>query len=304
VAEVYKRAMSIYLTRRDTRDLTPHMTEQEDVLFVNQRFDGQTLRDIRFSHCTFANVSFKNASLVECDFLDCVFEGCYFRNTQIRNSRFPACHFIACEFVKPLIVDSMFGYSRFDRTLLPYSSIESSLPGPANVCHSLTSGLAVQAASLGHDADARSFRLKSIAKREEALWMAVRWADDYSRTHYPTSLERLSALAQLALSRVNGFLWGYGESMRRLVLNILVVSTIIWPLLYLVVKDDIHPVDQFTTSDAWLLSLSSILSNTGSTGIRATGIAEVLVLAETALGFLFFGLFVAYLFRAVTRRSG
>ena len=300
---IYEHAMSIYLTRSTTAPvlLVAAKPALDDTLFINQRFDAEVLVDARFTHCTFANISFKSAKLINCYFVDCVFEGCYFRNTEIRESNFPACRFIDSEFVKPIIVESDFGYVRFIRSAIPYDSLESSLPGRANVCYDLTAALAIQAALLGRDADARRYRLKSIEKREEALWRGVRWSDDYARSHYPTDFQRVGALTTLVISKLNGFLWGYGESMRRLLINLLVLSAVLCPLLLLLVEDNLHKSGSVSVGDAWLLSLSSIM-NTGSSGITATGLAEAIVLGETALGLLFFGLFVAYLFRAVTRR--
>jgi hypothetical protein len=201
-----------------------------------------------------------------------------------------------------VLVDSNFGHARFDRTLIPYKDMEPSFPPLANVCRDMSARLAVQASMLGQNSDARLYRLTSIAKGEEALWRAWRASDKYSEDHYPTSVDRVGALLQWVLSKVNGLLWGYGESMRRLLFNVFLLGVVICPILFLLTTDDLRSSPAVTTGDAWLLSLGSILSNSGSTGITAVGVAELVVLVESALGFLFFGLFVTYLFRAVTRR--
>jgi len=294
--------MSVYLTRGRSALLVGEMPGQDDVLFVNQRFDGGKLADARFSHCTFANVSFKDASLLNCHFTACVFEGCYFRDTKVMECFFPASRFIDCEFVKPLLTNSNFGYARFVRTLIPYTAMEASFPVQANVCRELASNLAVQAVALGNHLDARRYRLKSIAKREEALWRAVRWADDYSQRHYPSDLMRIEAFLQLVLSKLNGVLWGYGESVGRLLINLVALSTVVFPLLLLLAHNDLHTAGSIAPGDAWALSLATIVNNSGSSGIRTTGIAQAFVVTETLLGFVFFGLFVSYLFRAISRR--
>ena len=190
------------------------MPDATDTLFVNERFeDHKRLAGVRFSQCTFANVSFKDAELFECHFSGCVFEGCYFRRTEFRDTHFPASRFIDCEFIKPVIIDSSFGHTRFFGTVIPYNALESSLPGQANVCRDLTVDLAVQAAAQGRDREARAYRLVSIGKHEEALWRGVRWTDPYAQAHYPSDLQRLTALLRFLASKSNGLLWGYGESL-------------------------------------------------------------------------------------------
>ena len=50
--------MSSYLTRLRKEQLTTGRDRTEDRLFINQLFDGQTLRDGLYLRCTFANISF------------------------------------------------------------------------------------------------------------------------------------------------------------------------------------------------------------------------------------------------------
>jgi Pentapeptide repeats (9 copies) len=278
------------------------MENATDTLFVNQRFEDKALAGTRFSHCTFANISFKGATLRDCHFSGCVFEGCYFRGTTIRETHFPATRFIDCEFVKPVISDSGFGYTRFVGGAIPFRSLDGSLPGRSNVCRVLTAELAVQAAALGWDRDAREYRLKSIEMSEDALWRGVRWADDYSQRHYPTDFQRVAALGRWTLSKTSGLLWGYGESIGRLLFNLVLVAGVIWPLLLLLARDHLHADGGVGVGDYWALSVASILNSSASVGTSATGVALALVLVENVIGLLFLGLFVAYVFRAITRR--
>lgn len=294
--------MSIYLERADQGTLASEMSDTTDTLFANQRFDGLKLSGVRFAQCTFANVSFKDSTLRNCHFSGCVFEGCYFRRTVIQETHFPATRFIECEFLKPIIADSGFGHSRFVRSVIPYQSLDGSLPGQASVCEELTAGLAVQAAALGYGRDARDYRLKSIEMKERALWRGFTWADKYAKDHYPTDFQRAAALGRLFLSKVSGALWGYGESIRRLVFNLVLIAGVIWPLLLLLVRDHLHKAGGVNIGDCWALSIASIVNSPLTANVSATGVALVLVLAETAIGLVLFGLFVAYVFRSITRR--
>jgi Pentapeptide repeats (9 copies) len=295
--------VSAYLDRKDRASLTSGMVDADDTLFANQRFDGNALSGVRFTQCTFANVSFKDVTLRDCHFSGCVFESCYFRRTTIRETHFPASRFIDCEFSKPVISDSGFGYSRFERSVVPYQSLNGSLPGQPNVCRDLTASLAIEAEALGRDRDAHDYRLKSIEMREHALWRGFTWADEYSAQHYPTDLQRFAALARFSLSRASGAVWGYGESIGRLLFNLVVVAGLVWPLLLLLARGHLHRPGGVSVWDCWALSLASVLNSSSTAGTSATGVALVLVLVETAIGVVLFGLFVVYVFRSITRRG-
>ncbi len=280
------------------------MPDAEDTLFVNQRFETPAgrLEGVRFSQCTFANISFKDAHLVDCHFSGCVFERCYFRATTIRESHFPATRFIDCEFHKPNILDSGFGFARFDGTFISYAYLEPSFPAQANVCRDLAGALAVQATAAGREGEARKYRLKSIKEGERALWRGARWTDDYAKSHFPTDLQRIGAVTRLVGSKVNGLLWGYGEVISRLLATWLLLAGVVFPVLYVILRNHLHSQAGVSVGECWLLSFGAILNTPGTSGVTSTGVGTVVVLTETALGLLIFGLFVTYVFRWVTRR--
>lgn len=278
------------------------MADQEDRLFQNQRFEGAALEMVQFKSCTFSNVSFKSTAFRDCRFTDCIFEACYFRETHFVDSHFSSSRFIDCEFVKPHIMNCDFGYTRYTRTLIPFASLQSSLPGSPNIGRELAHRLAVQATHLGSDGDARAYRLTAIDLREQELWRAFRGSDTYFRSHYPGTLDRIGALLGFAFSKVNGALWGYGEAIGRLVINMLLIVVVIFPLVYLALEGQLRRAGGLRSIDAWSLSITSFLNSPSGTGVSATGLATVATEVETATGLLFFGLFVAYLFRSVTRR--
>jgi hypothetical protein len=296
--------MSVYLYRTHEGTLSSGMADADDTLFANQRFERSAgrLEGVRFSQCTFANISFKDADVVDCHFSGCVFERCYFRGTTIRESHFPATRFIDCEFHKPSILDSGFGFARFDRTFIPYAYLEPSFPAQANVCRDLAGALAVQAAAGGQEREARKYRLKSIKEGERALWRGARWTDAYAKSHFSTDLQRIGAVVRLVGSKTNGLLWGYGELVWRLLATWLVLAGLLFPLIYVVLREHLHAPGGVTVGECWLLSFGAILNDPGTSGVASTGVGSVAVLLETAIGLLIFGLFVTYVFRWVTRR--
>ena len=294
--------MSAYLTRNKTGMLP--VLAADDTLFVNQRFDEEPLEGAKFLQCTFANISFKRSKLRNCVFSACVFEDCYFRETQINDCHFPATRFIDCEFIRPRIFGGGFAFVRFVRSVVPYDFFELNLPPEPNLCRDLANNLATAAADLGLDKDARRYRLRSIDEAERALSRGWRWKDEYAERHFRTGIERARALAQLLGSRLNGLIWGHGERIRRLLGSLAIVAVLLGPLLLFLARNHLHPQDgqHLVAGDYWTLSVASVLNSPGVAGIDTTGVARWIVLAESAVGLLFLGLFVTYVFRAVTRR--
>jgi hypothetical protein len=293
--------MSVYLMRTNTGELASSLRHVLDTAFVNQRFDDAELSGARFEHCTFANVSFLNTRLDDCHFLNCVFEGCYFRKTRLTECHLPASRFIDCEFVKPRIFACGFQYTRFQRSAPRFIEVESSLPGEPNLCRELCHNLATEASVLGNENEARQYRLRAIREREEELRRGYRWSDSYSESHYP-ELERVRAFLELCVSRLNGWLWGHGEYLTRLLLNVVVLALIIGPILLYLARDHLHKGGSIGFGDCVVLSVASVLNTAATAGVGTTGVGVAIVLALSALGLLFLGLFVTYVFRAVTRR--
>lgn len=294
--------MSVYLARNNSGTLP--IPAANDTLFINQRFDNQPLDGAKFAHCTFANISFKGADLRSCVFSACVFEGCYFRETKIRDCHFPATRFIDCEFVRPKISGGGFAFSRFVRSVPPYDFFELNLPQEPNLCRDLTNNLANEAGQLGMEKDARRYRLRSIEEAELTLSRGWRWKDEYAATHFRTEVERARAWLQLMASRLNGLIWGHGERIRRLLGSLAIVAGLVGPLLLFLARDHLHapPGQDLATVDYWTLSAASVINSPGVARVDVTGVAQWIVIAESATGLLFFGLFVTYVFRAVTRR--
>ena len=293
--------MSIYLTRTKAGVLTAGLAGGSDTAFVNQRFNGGSLVGARFEHCTFANVSFLRAEMRDCHFSNCVFEGCYFREAELTECHFPASRFIGCEFPKARIYACGFQYARFDRTVPRFVIMEPNLPGQPNLGRDLCTNLAVEASAVGLEREARRYRLEAIRMHEEALRRGYRWSDDYSRDHYP-EFQRVTAFFLVCGSRINGWVWGHGEYVSRLLVTIAVVAFLVGPVLLYAAGSHLHATESIGVGDYVALSVASVLNTAGSAGIRATGIGLAVVLALTGIGLVFLGLFVTYVFRAVTRR--
>ena len=294
--------MSVYIVRSNTMRLAEVTAGAVDTLFINERFEDRSLPLGTYEHCTFANVSFKGTTLTESTFTACVFESCYFRRTTFDRCRFPASRFIDCDFVRPRISLSDFSYSRFTRCAPEYREFHASLPGEANLKADLASNVATQCEIIGQPVEARLFRITAREAREDDLWAAVIHENEYYKTHYDIPA-RIAAAWRLGLSRLNRWLWGYGERARILIQNLVLLTAALFPLLFALSSSDVQHNSKGL--DYWgylLLSGASLVNSAGVTGYTVTGVARVWVISETAVGFLVLGLYLTYLLRWISRR--
>jgi len=73
-------------------------------------------------------------------------------------------------------------------------------------------------------------------------------------------------------------------------------------LLFYLARNHLHDSGALNYGNYVGLTWASLLNNSSASNVKATGSALAIELGLTASGLLFLGLFVTYLFRAVTRR--
>lgn len=270
-----------------------------DKYFASQRYEDATLVARTFQHCTFGNLSLKGTRLQSCTFRDCTFVDVYFRKATLELCAFVGCRFIDCQFTDVIVLQSDFRYARFHRCYIEHQSLAGSLPAEHNLRLFLAKELTLAAESVGDLKQSRRFRLEEVAAHEDDLWAAVRGESKWYRDHYP-GFRRVRAFSELAGSKVNGAVWGYGERVGVLIRNLLLLAGVIYPLLYSITAQERHAI---SVSDAVIHSLSAtVLAFEVSPVVADTTALRLLSLSEGALSLLLLGLFVTYLFRSITRR--
>jgi hypothetical protein len=275
-----------------------------DKMIAAQRLDGKVLKGRHFNHCTFANVSFKEAQLTDSEFNDCTFVNCYFRRSQVRNCRFVGSKFYGCEFPRIALQSCDFRYAAFFACAVPYGEMEHNLPSEPNLREELAAGMAVAADERGWTRHAKDYRLAAIGAREEHLAAAVRSNSTWYIDHYP-SWRRVGACIQLVASKLNGWLWGYGERWGILLINLIVLSAVVFPALLWVVRKDLlfSGRDPATVKDVLWLSLSTVIPvNVGSSVAVSGATAHMILTFEAFCGVVIGGLFVTLLLRSVLNR--
>ncbi|MCU7838968.1 MAG: pentapeptide repeat-containing protein [Candidatus Thiodiazotropha sp. (ex Troendleina suluensis)] len=271
----------------------------QDFAFGSQRLDRKTILNADYKHCTFANLSFFGAKVQDGGFLNCVFIGCYFRRAELQNVRFTGCRFIDCNFSHVSIKSCDFRHSIFRGCQLPFAEFAHSLPSEPNLREEITRNLAIESVNLGLGREARDYRMAEIRAHEEHLLSAVRGSSNWYREHFDF-LRRTEAFVHWLLSLLNRWLWGYGERAWVLVRNLLLVSVVIFPVFFYLLRDQLDHVSH-RTPGIWEIvhfSFENVIPAGVESHVAAVGnAARVLAGIESLLGVIAIALFASYIFR-------
>jgi hypothetical protein len=278
-----------------------------DSYFAAQRIDGAAIREASFAHCTFANISFKEVDIEVGEFENCVFLSCYFRKAHLRHVDFRGCKFIDCAFPSIDIAECSFSFPTFRGCFIEFERIEACLPDAPNERYLMTANLETQAREAGDINEARLFRLESLGAWENHLLAAAKGDSQYYQEHYPTSHQRGRQLWRLVRSKVNGFAWGYGERGWILIRNFLIMTLVLFPLIFLGLRDQFliegSPPKSATPEEYILISLSNVLPGAWAPNvIDASVLVQFFRASESLLGILMGGMLVSLLLKAVSRR--
>ena len=210
--------------------------EATDSAFGSTRLDARIIQHAQFSHCTFVNVSFKQTVIQDSTFLDCIFVDCYFRRAELKNSSFVGCRFLDCHFGYVAIERSQFDYSSFRGCQLPFAELRHCLPPQHNLREALARNLSLESSQLGLSSESRQYRKAEIKAREAHLRAAFVASSKWYRDHFDL-VARIRAGIELVVSVLNGVICGYGERTLVLLINLLVLSLLVFPVAFYVAQD-------------------------------------------------------------------
>lgn len=271
----------------------------EDKAFGSSRLDNKEINDSNFKHCTFANISFKQVKLKNGQFLDCVFIGCYFRRAELINTRFTGCKFIDCNFSHVAIKSCDFRHSSFRGCQIEFSEMVHSLPSEPNLKEEITRNLALESMALGLASESRKYRMAERHAKEKHLLSAAMGSSRWYRDHYDF-LGRIQAFSQWLLSLLNRWLWGYGERSMVLIRNLFLITFVIFPILFYLVRHELEYNLQkdFGFWNIVLFSIQNVLPTGIVSEVVAMGsIARFLAGLESFFAIIALALFASYIFR-------
>jgi hypothetical protein len=163
--------------------------------------------------------------------------------------------------------------------------MDRNLPKEWNIRAGMAANLSKEAESAGDGREARKYLLDAIRLNECHLRTASKAPTDYYKDHFPDWTDRRAAWFRWAVSRLNGFIWGYGERGFALLRSVLLTIALFFALFW-ITQVSIHTAaGQEANAGDWVwLSAASIVSNSAATGLTVDGWARAFVLLEGAAG--------------------
>ncbi len=288
---------------RSLGELVPPYTDTDKALAA-RRYDNREIPAPKYQHCSFVNLSFKEAKIIDGNFLNCIFVGCYFRRAEFVNCNFVGCRFLDCNFNYISLKNCDFRFSVFRSCQIAHSEMEYNLPSQPNLREELARNLSIQSSRLRLTKEAKRYRITEIRAHEEHLKAAILGKSQWYKQHFDV-IARVSAFLEWGLSIMNRWLWGYGEHVVVLLRNFMVLTFLIFPILFYTFKQQLLHTSERPVSliDLLCFSLENMLPAAFTSGVVAAGSAtRFLAGVESLLGILTVALLAAYVFRWSLRR--
>jgi len=310
------------LTAKDEQNLPTALAEERPENAVEQSTkprveDGIAYFKIRkFEDCSISNSKMKNfrhallnrasgkgATFQNFDFRYSELTDCYFHGAQFDKCDFTGAKIRRCNFRTASFQDCTFDYISIEETPLDYRQVVKNLPDRPNVAQEILHALRRNAETQGEQKAVRELTLLEVDQEREHLRRARKGQGAYYRKKYVTISQKLKLRARAIGLWMSSFVWGHGEKVSRLFVTCL-VSLIALSLFSVLV--DVFRSPDLSVPDAssrlWFYLGGNLM---GLLGIDSVDLPTQSVWVSTAVAVMrvvFGGMFVAYIFRAISRR--
>ncbi|WP_298937441.1 pentapeptide repeat-containing protein [uncultured Ruegeria sp.] len=259
----------------------------------NKNFQHALLNRASGKGATFSGFDFRYAEMSDCYFHGATFENCNFTGTKIRRCNFRTASFRDCTF----------DYITIEDTPLDYRQIVKQLPGRPNVAQEILQALRRNAVTLGELKAVRELTLLEVEQEREHLRRASQRQGEYYRKKYGSLSAQLSLRARAFVLWMSSVVWGHGEKVSRLILSCLVCIAV---LSFSSVAVDVFRDATLSVPDAgtklWLYFKNNVLDLLGVSITNAPDQTVWVKASVAILRLVFGGMFVAYIFRSISRR--
>lgn len=275
-----------YFTRRVFEDCSISKS-------TNQNFKHAFLNRASGKGAVFSGVDFRYSELTDCYFHGARFENCNFTGAKIRRSNFRAATFENCKF----------DYLTIEDTPVDYRQVVKNLPDRPNVAQEILHALRRNAVTQGEMKAVRDLTILEVNQEREHLRRALKGQGEYYRKKYSTFFTKIKLRGRAVSLWLGSVLWGHGEKISRLAIACLVSILLLSG--YSVGSDVlsspsltvIEATSRFATySKENFLNLLGTLQN--ATPSQSVGVDAAIAILRLIFG----GMFVAYIFRTISRR--
>jgi len=259
----------------------------EDLIFQKD------LSNAVFHHQYFIRVSGKNLTFKKVNFSHSYFENCYFRNINFDSCNFTGCKFVNCNFPKSSFEGCNFEYANFEKTFIDNEILDYNCPSQNNLTLKFARSLRVNFQSIGEAESVNKAIRIELKATKRYLFEAWHSKAAYYRKKYK-GWNRVEMFFKWIYFRLQDFIWGNGESAKKLILT---------GLYFWLVFSCIHVYwfeNPNLLSDYWksFISLPSIFMGVD----KPKPYPEFLLTLITILRFIFFALFTSIIIKRYNKR--
>lgn len=248
----------------------------------------------------FTNIDAKGIKFQDCDFSFTKFNDCYFREAKFVNCKFIGVQFDNCNMKTAEFSDCKFDYARFNRTWIPYDQVLNNLPDFPNTRRDLMREHRVNSESVGDSNSVKIYIIEEL-EAERLHWeMAKQGKTPYYKGHYSGFKKQISVYWKSFLLNCDWFLWGHGESPKKLVTSAgsFLLAMLLWDFFSKGVQSYLceNPVE-FLSGRIYEIILG-FLGNISSSGGFSSMQSVVLLLGH----YVYLGLFINIIYKKIDKR--
>lgn len=188
---------------------------------VDVKFDSD-ISDYNYSNRIFLRLVGKNKRFVNVDFKYTIFDTCYLRNCVFDSCDFTGCRFIGVNFYGSSFIGCNFNYATFEKTIIDNEILKVGCPGWENLKLRFARSLRTNFQQLGDSQSANKAIKVELDAMGIYLFKAWESNESYYRKKYQ-GLKRIGKFFEWLNFKTLGFVWGNGESTRRLIRTIIIV---------------------------------------------------------------------------------
>ncbi|MEQ8784385.1 MAG: pentapeptide repeat-containing protein [Roseibium album] len=210
------------MTTIATEDNANHnVVQYENKEFSNSKLEGGN--SLKFGHFVLRKINGKKQKYSNCDFSYSDFINSYFHDAEFTNCKFIGTKFNQCNFRNAQFKACDFRYAEFHETSISTSQILNNRPQEPNIQRDLFRVLRRNSESIGDVKSARIFSLAEVDARKEHLRKAIKKTEHYYREKYSGKLVSLKLRVENIFLWLDGFLWGHGERLWKMIIPITIL---------------------------------------------------------------------------------
>lgn len=197
------------------------LTKNNKAISTDERFDADEY-DSKFSNYIFVRLAAKGRVFRNVNFRYTTFDACY-----LRDAKFDSCDFTGCRFVSTNLHGAKFSgcnfeYATFERTIIDSSILDTEYPKQDNLRARFARTMRMNFQQLGDAAAVNKAMRIELEATGTHLRKSILSSEEYYRNKYRGILWFRSVF-EFSLFVIGDFVWGNGESLRRLLRCALII---------------------------------------------------------------------------------